>query len=979
MFKMPPTMSCRLAPGRVLRFRARSPALKCLGVTCAAPATLATVGRAKDSLYRPYPCAQAVRAIVTNTAGNTKPPSLTQLYQPLDPKAWEIRVLDLEGSSDRNSVLRCKLRTISLLRDRVDPTPDNPTMIPPYEALSYTWGDPTAGLVEMSVNDQPFAITRNLESFLRVRRRQAEGKGVALWVDAVCINQADPLEKNHQIPLMVSIYCFARKLTVWLGPVSADSDLAIDTIKRLGAGSPYDKLPALTPEEMSALRDLLSRPWWGRVWIIQELALGSLGPKVAETRLHCGEVSVKWINVVVAAARLKAHEDELRQGLPDATNILELDGLWASSLNTACRDGTDGKVEPTMVLDLVSRFRHFLSTDPRDKIFALCNQFSIGPLYKHIKPRYDVPVEEVYTSFAADQILNGRGLEILRHCDSSIARHTLPSWVPDWSVPLACQVLPLRKIRRYYDVPWWAEPIHLKPQGSQPIGHGGYREASTVTYGLAYYDGRDRAEYLRKRRTRIRRLEIAAKGSGFVNSLSEIPPGFIVDGHMDILNKCKDEIEMMLQQGKLVLHVRESRIRMPDHELYDPKTALDSVTQGEIMTEMRMKRWVLEELRSSDPSTAVAPYYASGKKAATDANAISTAVLEENGALLRVNGILWDTVEACNENSFVPNVEVDWKDATRFMVAVGCAKKLALASPAARDRYPSLEARLEAFWLTLFAGRAPEQGMECYTDWLPEIPPSWKRASPPVTALTTGLAGLAEGMVAIDEVMAKDPSLAREGVSRSDAGDDYTQERLRGLEGGDMVQHKASLNAVAATWSKQPYDLYHRPFYFLNMVPDPYWEARRESDDLALRQTQVRVKPPLMSFPQTSETGPQITKEDAIRIRNSILKALRSKPSMVPQAVLDAGYEKYALGRRFWVTKKGYFGIGPSDTKPGDRIAVLHGAQVPFVLRKHEAAGATGLRGWKLVGESYVHHIMKGEVMKMWENGMIESGPILLR
>jgi hypothetical protein len=67
--------------------------------------------------------------------------------------------------------------------------------------------------------------------------------------------------------------------------------------------------------------------------------------------------------------------------------------------------------------------------------------------------------------------------------------------------------------------------------------------------------------------------------------------------------------------------------------------------------------------------------------------------------------------------------------------------------------------------------------------------------------------------------------------------------------------------------------------------------------------------------------------------------------------------------RRFAITSKGYFALVPRGAQVGDAIVVFDRACVPFVLRRR-------LRGaeenkFELLGETYVHGIMKGEVMQM--------------
>jgi hypothetical protein len=61
-------------------------------------------------------------------------------------------------------------------------------------ALSYAWGDPKVTAL-LYLNGSEIQVTRNLESALRtIRDKVGEAD---FWVDAICINQNDPLERNH--------------------------------------------------------------------------------------------------------------------------------------------------------------------------------------------------------------------------------------------------------------------------------------------------------------------------------------------------------------------------------------------------------------------------------------------------------------------------------------------------------------------------------------------------------------------------------------------------------------------------------------------------------------------------------------------------------------------------------------------------------------------------------------------------------------
>lgn len=183
----------------------------------------------------------------------------------------------------------------------------------------------------------------------------------------------------------------------------------------------------------------------------------------------------------------------------------------------------------------------------------------------------------------------------------------------------------------------------------------------------------------------------------------------------------------------------------------------------------------------------------------------------------------------------------------------------------------------------------------------------------------------------------------------------------------DIELHRSQFNHLASLWRKQPYDLYHLPFNLLNTIPDPYWEVRAYDDSLALLQTREHSKltkffyaasDPLLSTHNLEEIVDQEEEESV---------------SAVPSGTLEAGMEKYALGRRFYITKGGYFGLAPKKAKSGDRILVLLGMDVPLLCREN------GDFTYNIVGESYVHGLMEGELMKKWGNRQIEVSTINLK
>jgi len=213
-------------------------------------------------------------------------------YKPLE-TPQTIRILEL-FPGDPEDPIRCNLRHVEL--DKA----------PPYEAISYRWGDPRKTEEVMCGNGE-VKVTTNLADCLRRirrrRRRRCHGNAPRiLWADAICINQSNKKEQGHQVRLMFEIYRRASGLLVWLGEVEDDWPLrafaffekVYRRIKDSGGGYRNDrpkrywhdyKLAHMTQEDLNELDvpdwELLTRltenEYFERLWIYQEVGLGSGG------------------------------------------------------------------------------------------------------------------------------------------------------------------------------------------------------------------------------------------------------------------------------------------------------------------------------------------------------------------------------------------------------------------------------------------------------------------------------------------------------------------------------------------------------------------------------------------------------------------------------------------------------------------------------------------------------------------------------
>lgn len=96
---------------------------------------------------------------------------------------------------------------------------------PSYKALSYTWGAMESPRYPILINGVIIMVTHNLYEALELL--QTLPRIPTLWIDAVCINQADDDERRMQVPLMRRIYNEAEEVLIWLGPVADQSAEAI--------------------------------------------------------------------------------------------------------------------------------------------------------------------------------------------------------------------------------------------------------------------------------------------------------------------------------------------------------------------------------------------------------------------------------------------------------------------------------------------------------------------------------------------------------------------------------------------------------------------------------------------------------------------------------------------------------------------------------------------------------------------------------
>lgn len=330
--------------------------------------------------------------------------------------------------------------------------------------LSYVWGDATNQETIM-LEGHPFQITKNLHGALHQFRQRPHDVGHPrdyFWIDAICINQGDIAERSRQVPRMMDIY-HAGHTIVWLGPIpdrpvnslfkrlmrprqKVQHKLSRERAIRLlfkKADSMWVDWDPMDDDDNILLREefgdtyddifqamiwLLSRPWFTRVWTLQESCLDSV------PRFFAGRHSLHSSNFFDLFDIFTA-ADRTIYLTPGSRRIAALKQIrtFYHSIDTG-NDKDPQKLGLAEVLwELLTYSNTKQSTDPLDQIYGLLGllgHIKKEELPRELIPNYDLSFEKVYWDYAVF-LLQGVGRLELLGCKGSRLPN-VPSWVPDF-------------------------------------------------------------------------------------------------------------------------------------------------------------------------------------------------------------------------------------------------------------------------------------------------------------------------------------------------------------------------------------------------------------------------------------------------------------------------------------------------------------------------------------------------------------------
>jgi hypothetical protein len=370
-------------------------------------------------------------------------------YQPLKPERNEIRVLQV-ARGKRSDEVRCRLVHVSL-----DSNYD-------YNALSYTWGRMTKPSY-IIVDNRSFPVTENLFTAISWLRSPIEE--LTIWIDAVCINQQDDVERNEQVSKMRSIYERASHVFMWLQEPSDDSHLAFvlirDVASHLRAGrdiADFVKQWHETPgrlKQFQALNSLLQRDYWYRVWVIQEVKSASYatvhcGPDTADLQ-DLSLVQEAFLNSQGTLASITLKDPSLK----GFRTTIQLRGPYGLKVLA-------GQISPELptLFEAVVCHRHKKSTLPEDRIYSLVGVTSAR---SNFKIDYKRETRQIYIDMAAHTITTDHKLDIICSMQKGNDTFNLPSWVPSWfnDKPNALLFVESHQLHRYKAAGLTAPEAHV--------------------------------------------------------------------------------------------------------------------------------------------------------------------------------------------------------------------------------------------------------------------------------------------------------------------------------------------------------------------------------------------------------------------------------------------------------------------------------------------------------------------------------------
>lgn len=378
-------------------------------------------------------------------------------YEPIRPD--QIRILEL-WPGNPSDALYGRLRSVSVS--------DNPG----YYAISYAWGEPILSHT-INLSGRSLGITPSLYGALCRLRQQR--RRVAFWADAICINQNDTEEKSHQVHSMAQIFARAKKVCIWLGDdgsgnckiawacdllgkIHEDEDelprigeverslrVANDMLNKVGhtpcqrCGTTFSATEHSVNWLLKLLNVLWGKPWFSRLWVIQEAA------SALEKTFFLGKHEIRFEAISIAIK----YQYYLNRHLVASSQLDRAERARLIRVNDLIVMIEDARPSvylhaPTLIGTLIHS-RAFIASDVRDRVFATQTLANIQGVAE-LQPDYHIAPAELWLRVAtyciakeSDHLANPGSYQrfpavILALAGLPPKRSSGVSWVTDFSL-----------------------------------------------------------------------------------------------------------------------------------------------------------------------------------------------------------------------------------------------------------------------------------------------------------------------------------------------------------------------------------------------------------------------------------------------------------------------------------------------------------------------------------------------------------------
>jgi len=360
---------------------------------------------------------------------------------------------------------------------------------PTYDTFSYTWGDQkethplyvTLTSAKLDSNNQvrtnfePYRngtiqIGHNLKALLEELRRRKHPAFV--WIDAICINQANDIEKKMQIPMMRDIYEFAGDGYVWLGEASPDEVTVMKALPRLihqlqGACSvgivvsasrehTFTDLGLPSPSDQlwRTLSSIMRNPYWSRLWTLQEVVVPEKKGKSEKSntfspaQVWYGETTtpLEVFNQLAIAATSLGIRSWIITGSADLRpeSLYAFDGI--DEIRT-CRESWEKEDWGVSLSALLLGTRRRKASVAADMVFGMLAMMD-HRTSKDLAPEANSTARDVFVKFAKHYIRHELKENLLNHIATVQRMEGLPSWCPNFASSPATMSLGSRWVGR---------------------------------------------------------------------------------------------------------------------------------------------------------------------------------------------------------------------------------------------------------------------------------------------------------------------------------------------------------------------------------------------------------------------------------------------------------------------------------------------------------------------------------------------------